>query len=110
LIVSINDNNNHHQTFYRPPIQMNNSSWTMRNNNYQNLTRKSMNKTRHNSMSKEIILNKIEFRILKNKSNSYHRSIGHKTFDNLPNKTSPLIIKMYNLRELGKLKKQKKCL
>jgi hypothetical protein len=44
----MNDNNNS-QTFYRSPIQMNN--WTMRNN-YQNLARKSMIKTRHNSISK----------------------------------------------------------
>jgi hypothetical protein len=43
------NDNNHSQTFYRSPIQMNN--WTMRNN-YQNLTRKLINKTRHNSMSK----------------------------------------------------------
>jgi hypothetical protein len=39
----MNDNN------YRSLIQMNN--WTMRNN-YQNGIRKSINKTRHNSISK----------------------------------------------------------
>ncbi len=45
-------NDNVSQTFYRTPIQMNN--WTMRNN-YQNLARKSINKTRHNSISKKNI-------------------------------------------------------
>ncbi len=47
-IVTMNDNVS--QTLYRPPIQMNN--WTMRNN-YQNLGRKSLAKTRHNSISKK---------------------------------------------------------
>ncbi|CAF2332315.1 unnamed protein product [Rotaria sp. Silwood2] len=44
--VSMIDNN--HQISYRSPMSMN--GWTMRNN-YQNLSRKSLNKTRHNSMS-----------------------------------------------------------
>ncbi len=42
-------NENIPQPFYRSPMQMPN--WTMRNN-YQNLARKSMIKTRHNSISK----------------------------------------------------------
>ncbi|CAF0956849.1 unnamed protein product [Rotaria sordida] len=71
--IIMNDNN--YSTSYRSPMQMNN--WIMRNN-YQNLNRKSLNKTRHNSMSV-------------------------KSLDNLSNKISPWIIKTYNLLELGSL-------
>jgi C-terminal processing protease CtpA/Prc len=48
-------NENNRQTFYRTPsmnpMQGNNGSWTMRNS-YQNIAKKSVNKTRHNSISK----------------------------------------------------------
>ncbi|CAF1005411.1 unnamed protein product [Rotaria sp. Silwood1] len=71
--VTMNDNN--HQICYRSSMQTN--GWTMRNN-YQNHNRKSLNKTRHNSMS-------------------------FKSLDNLSNKISPWIIKTYNLLELGSL-------
>ncbi|CAF1103509.1 unnamed protein product [Rotaria sordida] len=71
--IIMNDNN--YSTSYCSPMQMNN--WIMRNN-YQNLNRKSLNKTRHNSMSV-------------------------KSLDNLSNKISPWIIKTYNLLELGSL-------
>jgi hypothetical protein len=51
-------NENNRQAFYRTPsinpIPSNNTSWTMRNS-YQNIARKSVNKTRHNSISKKKI-------------------------------------------------------
>ncbi len=34
------------------PVPINNTSWSMRNS-YQNIAKKSMNKTRHNSISKQ---------------------------------------------------------
>ncbi len=47
---------NHRPTFYRTPsmnpVPTNNTIWTIRNG-YQNLPRKSMSKTRHNSISKK---------------------------------------------------------
>ena len=48
-------NENSRQAFYRAPstnpLSQHANQWTMRNH-YQNLARKSMNKMRHNSMSK----------------------------------------------------------
>lgn len=96
----MNDNNS--QGFYRSPIQMNH--WTMRNN-YQNLARRSFNKTRHNSISKIIIkinISKRKYtrkRVIFKKSTS---SIGYKTLEKLPKRSSSVIIKKYNLQELGK--------
>ncbi len=71
-LVTINDNIP--QTFYRSPIQMNN--WTMRNN-YQNLARRSLAKTRHNSISKAkricvfLDIKKKEFEWRKNKNQTH---------------------------------------
>lgn len=51
-------NENHRQTFYRTPlmnpISVNNTSWSMRNS-CQNIAKKPINKTRHNSISKKNI-------------------------------------------------------
>ncbi len=82
--------NNDHQIFSRQPMSMN--PWMMKNN-YQNLTRKSINKTRHNSMSKENQFSNREttFALDLNK--------GDRSLDKNLNK----IMKIYNLRELGKV-------
>ncbi|CAF5198490.1 unnamed protein product, partial [Rotaria magnacalcarata] len=45
--TSLNEHNR--QTFYRPP-SINNTNWTTRNS-YQNIAKKTINKTRHNSIS-----------------------------------------------------------
>ncbi|CAM4756839.1 unnamed protein product [Rotaria magnacalcarata] len=76
--TSLNEHNR--QTFYRPP-SINNTNWTTRNS-YQNIAKKTINKTRHNSISLRS-LDKIS------------------SFAN--NTTSPSVMKMYNLRELGSL-------
>ena len=48
-------NENSRQAFYRtpaiPPMSTNNANWTIRNS-FQNIARKPINKTRHNSISK----------------------------------------------------------
>jgi hypothetical protein len=74
-------------------------------NNYQNLARRSLAKTRHNSISKAkrifvFLDTKKKKKKQKQKPNS---SIGRKSLYDLPNQTSSLIMKKYNLRQLGKL-------
>ncbi|CAF1493619.1 unnamed protein product, partial [Adineta steineri] len=80
-------NETNRQSFYRTPsnnllsMNNNNNNWSMRNS-YQSLPKKSMHKARHNSIS---------LRSLDRLSTSTN------------NKTSPSVMKMYNLRELGSL-------